>query len=87
DVPSAFAAMQKGTVKAARASGIPLIVFHGDADKTVHPRNGQAVLAQRTAGRASDAAVEKGKAANGRGYTRAIHRDSTGKLLAEHWTV
>jgi poly(hydroxyalkanoate) depolymerase family esterase len=87
DVPSAFAAMQKGTLKAGRAASIPLIVFHGDADKTVHPRNGQAVLAQRTAGRASGASVEKGKATNGRGYTRAIHRDSTGKLLAEHWTV
>ena len=87
DVPSAFAAMKNGTVKAGGAAAIPLIVFHGDADKTVNPRNGQAVLAQRTAGRASNAEVEKGKAANGRGYTRAIHRDSTGKLLAEHWTV
>jgi len=87
DVPSAFAAMQKGAMKAGRAAGIPLIVFHGDADKTVHPRNGQAVLAQRTAGRASAATLEKGNAANGRGYTRAIHRDGAGKLLAEHWTV
>lgn len=87
DVPSAFAAMQNGSVKSARAAGIPLIVFHGDADKTVHPRNGQAVLAQRTAGRGSNASMEQGKAANGRGYTRAIHRDGAGKLLAEHWTV
>lgn len=87
DVPSAFAAMKNGTAKAARAAGIPLIVFHGDADRTVHPRNGHAVLGQRTAQQSSDAAMEKGRAPNGRGYTRAIHRDSTGKLLAEHWTV
>lgn len=87
DVPSAFAAMKNGSAKAARAAGIPLIVFHGDADKTVHPRNGQAVLAHRTGQHSTGATLEKGRAPNGRGYTRAIHRDSAGRLVAEHWTV
>lgn len=87
DVPSAFAAMKNGTGNAAGKVDIPLIVFHGDNDKTVHPRNGHAVLAQRTGKTSSATTVEKGSAQNGRAYTKVIHRDSAGKLLAEHWTV
>ncbi|MEO5670502.1 MAG: PHB depolymerase family esterase, partial [Ramlibacter sp.] len=41
DLPSAFGAM-KGAPRIASVtpSGIPTIVFHGDADSTVHPGNG-----------------------------------------------
>ena len=91
DVPSAFAAMNNGAAPgAARAgnkSAVPLIVFHGDSDKTVHPRNGHDVLAQQTDPKASAATLEKGSTSNGRSYTKAVHRDAAGKLVAEHWTV
>ncbi len=91
DVPSAFAAMSQGAAPgAARAgnkSAVPVIVFHGDSDKTVHPRNGHDVLAQQAGPQASAGTVEKGSTPNGRSYTRAVHRDAAGKLVAEHWTV
>ncbi len=58
DLPSALAAMQHGGMTAAQQQGnrfpapgtctrvVPTIVFHGDRDTTVHPRNGDQVLAQ-----------------------------------------
>jgi poly(3-hydroxybutyrate) depolymerase len=81
--------MQKGAEKTGTASivNIPVIVFHGDSDKTVHPDNGHAVLAQRTGPKASAATVAKGSAPNGKSYTRAVHRDVAGQPVAEHWTV
>ncbi|WP_309681881.1 PHB depolymerase family esterase [Polaromonas sp.] len=73
---------------------VPTIVFHGDEDKTVHPRNGEqviaAVLAGAVVGAAAGAAasqVEKGLSPNGRRYTRSTHRGGQGKVLAEHWLV
>lgn len=48
DVVSALAAMRSGAPAPMRAPGggalPPLIVFHGDADKTVHSSNGQALV-------------------------------------------
>src|SRR5919199_3997073 len=56
DMPSAFAAMRQGgpaiprrDVPTATATGesariVPAIVFHGDRDKTVHPRNADRLL-------------------------------------------
>ena len=41
DVTSAFAAMQGKGARSASAPGIPMIVFHGDGDTTVHPSNGE----------------------------------------------
>ena len=53
DLPSALAAMQRGSSGAAHAHPgtsrprtIPAIVFHGDRDTTVSPRNSDAVVAQ-----------------------------------------
>jgi poly(hydroxyalkanoate) depolymerase family esterase len=91
DVPSAFAAMSNGAaagvLKAKTGATVPVIVFHGDRDKTVHPQNGHQVLAQQAGAQAGAATTEKGSAPNGRSYTRAIHRSTGGKLTAEHWTV
>ena len=39
DLPSALAAMQSGSA-GGRAPRLPVIVFHGDRDATVHPGNG-----------------------------------------------
>jgi poly(hydroxyalkanoate) depolymerase family esterase len=91
DVPSAFAAMSNGAangvLKAKTGAAVPVIVFHGDRDKTVHPQNGQQVLAQQAGAQPGAATTEKGSKPNGRSYTRAIHRNAGGKLMAEHWTV
>ena len=53
DVASAFAAMKSGPVgRAATPSAVssPVIVFHGSADATVAPANGDAVIAAALAG-------------------------------------
>lgn len=41
--------MKSGAAAATAArhiKGIPIIVFHGDKDTTVHPRNGEQIIAQ-----------------------------------------
>lgn len=97
DVPSAFAAMQNGapagSVKpsASKRKAVPIIVFHGDRDKTVNPCNAQQVIAQCTA--RTDASTHttaeniKGSEPGGRSYTRTVQRDANGKPVAEHWVL
>jgi poly(hydroxyalkanoate) depolymerase family esterase len=97
DLPSALAAMRGAPGSAGRNTGstpkapaIPTIVFHGDRDKTVHPRNGEHVVAQSvelTGISSADAAIERGHAPGGHAYTRTVHRDSTGRVVLEHWLV
>jgi poly(hydroxyalkanoate) depolymerase family esterase len=97
DVPSAFAAMRGMPPPAARsaASGaaayaVPVIVFHGDQDTTVHPRNGEHVVVQsvdrHTAG-SNNLSVERGRVPGGHAYTRTVHTDSNGRVVVEHWLV
>jgi poly(hydroxyalkanoate) depolymerase family esterase len=76
---------------------LPTIVFHGDQDRTVHPRNGEQVIARALDGampeggpQAHEAAppqVVHGVTGAGRRYTRSTHAGATGDTLAEHWLV
>lgn len=76
---------------------VPTIVFHGDQDKTVHPRNGDQVIAavlESATGAGKDNAyaggnlqTEIGVSALGRRYTRTIHRDVNNSAIAEHWLL
>lgn len=84
DIPSALAAMRGWRSPSdpkcgeSTSQAIPTIVFHGDVDTTVHPRNGDLVtpaLALQT--------VENGEE-RGRKYTRTV---SSGKPALEHWLV
>ncbi|MEZ0309335.1 MAG: PHB depolymerase family esterase, partial [Ramlibacter sp.] len=89
DLPSAFGAMQgrSPVVVPSSPSGIPTIVFHGDADVTVHPDNSGQVIAASVD---KDTVVElaEGVAAGGRSYTRELHRSANGgQVIAEHWVV
>ena len=104
DVSSAFAAMRgDGAGRALQASldnaalrTVPTIVFHGDDDRTVHPSNGEQLIAQAAPQPTEDAGVgasaedvavvEKGDA-RGRAYTRTLYRDVRGKSVTEHWLV
>lgn len=79
----------------APACGVPIIVFHGDDDATVHSNNGDAVVRQsldayaagaRGAPRATTNECETGQA-HDRRFTRAVHRGEDGDIVAEHWTV
>ncbi|HXD40129.1 MAG TPA: PHB depolymerase family esterase [Ramlibacter sp.] len=87
DLPSALGAMKSGGSRpgGGAASGVPTIVFHGDADATVHPGNGEHVISA-SAG-AAEGEVEKGYSRAGRNYTRRVHRNGSGEILAEHWLV
>ena len=67
---------------------VPTIVFHGDQDRTVHPRNGEQVIASALGSAAADSPrVAQGVSAHGRRYTNSTHHGDTGKVLAEHWLV
>ena len=87
DLPSAFAAMRGGS----RGSAVPPIrgiVFHGDRDSTVHPRNGEEIFDQWRSGRAEAMIhVDTSGEANGYGYTRRIFQDEVGRPHLEHWVV
>ncbi|HEV7369913.1 PHB depolymerase family esterase [Arenibaculum sp.] len=88
DLPSAFAAMRQGAAGDPARRGVPTIVFHGDRDTTVHPRNGDAVAALATASAAGrHPAVERGRVPGGHAYSRAVHADPSGRVLCEQWTV
>lgn len=110
DMPSAFAAMHQGgpatprrDVPIATATGesariVPAIVFHGDRDKTVHPRNADRLLehycSAKLTGSRDDASgstprgtVRQGQVPGGHTYTRATYRDAGGRAIAERWTV
>jgi poly(hydroxyalkanoate) depolymerase family esterase len=81
DLPSAFAAMKRnGRGKVRAVHGVPMIVFHGDRDTTVHPSNGE----HATTGTLEK--VEKGYA-GGRSYTKTTHLNAEGEAVLEHWLV
>jgi poly(hydroxyalkanoate) depolymerase family esterase len=86
DVVSAFAAM-RGEKKANRNTlstpRIPTIVFHGDADPTVHPSNADRIIAsQSQAGDTTEA-----ESASDQTYTRKVTRDRKGKAWSEQWII
>jgi poly(hydroxyalkanoate) depolymerase family esterase len=86
DLMSALNAM-KGAAKkmrkgAAVARRIPVIVFHGDCDATVHPSNGQSVYEQFAHGRSLKEVEERGA-----GHTRIVALDDSERAVAEHWTL
>jgi poly(hydroxyalkanoate) depolymerase family esterase len=100
---SAWLAMRLGTpaVASARAPagsrGVPLIVFHGDADRTVSLANASQLVAQwvRRYGLADGSLparlveptfVRRGKVAGGHAYTQSVYR-SGDQTLIEQWTV
>ncbi len=94
DLPSAFAAMRQGEAVAVRRSGeyrrmIPTIVFHGDQDGTVHPRNGHQVIAQSGATPMTDlrTTVQHGRVPGGHAYSRTLHADARGQTILEHWVI
>jgi poly(hydroxyalkanoate) depolymerase family esterase len=96
DVASAFAAMRQGPSGPARppARPLPLIVFHGDEDKTVAPANAAGLIEHALAAASPDqrpgtlrTAVTCGQVPGGHAYTRTCYNDAAGASLAERWTI
>lgn len=87
DLPSAFGAMRHATAGGATAHEVPTIVFHGDQDSTVHPRNGAAVAAQVKPRLSATASAERGQVPGGHAYTRTLHTAPSGAVVCEEWTI
>lgn len=89
DMPSAFAAMQRGGASRPCAGGsiVPTIVFHGDGDKTVNLVNGDQVIAQSKAATSLGTKVSRGKAPGGIRYTRTNQTDDAGRSMLEQWVL
>jgi poly(3-hydroxybutyrate) depolymerase len=94
DTGSGFAAMQSGGTPGP-AADLPLIVFHGDRDRTVAPINADLLIACRNAaarfnqGRASALAATTTQAATttAHAFTRTVYHDRDKRIVAEQWTV
>jgi poly(hydroxyalkanoate) depolymerase family esterase len=91
DVMSAFSAMKSGGRSTLPpVAGAPLIVFHGDADGTVHAINGEFLMDAALGTAAAQAGGEtSGGNAAGRAFTRTVYRSAevAGPSRAEHWVV
>jgi poly(3-hydroxybutyrate) depolymerase len=88
DLPSALAAM-KGKFGRPREAGksIPIIVFHGDRDTTVHPAAGDELIARGKHHAAKDIVIEPGRVPDGHAYTRTVHKHPDGTPQAEQWLI
>lgn len=106
DMQSAFAAMQHGGAgvatprngSTAESPAVPMIVFHGDRDTTVSPRNADQLVAQWIELHASKALgiskgsqlkpqVQRVQPAKGRAYSRAVYHDARGAAVIERWLI
>jgi poly(hydroxyalkanoate) depolymerase family esterase len=89
DVMSAFAAMRGDATRV--VAGVPvqstyparMIIFHGDADKTVHPRNARRILSERVD--ATWAVAKTAGEANGQTYAKEVF--TQGDSLVEVWSI
>lgn len=97
DLPSALAAMRGGKARSkarkagradihhAQASQCPLIVFHGDADATVHPSNANELVREFSASEATPARASSG---DGRARKHTVrHMTSQAGVDAELWII
>ncbi|HQR75800.1 MAG TPA: PHB depolymerase family esterase [Burkholderiaceae bacterium] len=97
DLPSALAVMKGVSLTIRQRSATermlhstPTIVFHGDRDRTVHPRNGIDAISRSAhweGGDGGQVLTEEGRAPGGHTFTRTLHRDAGGRVLLEHWLV
>ncbi len=91
DLPSALVAMRQGgsghKVIAGGRTPVPTIVFHGDRDTTVHPNNGDQILAQSVRTISTQRKVHRGQVPGGHAYTRTVLSDASGRGMLEHWNI
>lgn len=106
NVMSALSAMKNGAKLSSKerpAQGLrpgaqpALIVFHGDADATVHVRNAEQVMDAALAGGALDQQSGHGQSASGQRYTRTVYSrkqaacaaasPTAAEVVAEQWLL
>ncbi len=92
---SALAVMKNGppmelpaTLVSMPRARVPIIVFQGDCDTTVHPRNAERIVIAALAGTDPDAAQRStGIASGGRRFTRRRYAGQTGRTAVEYWLI
>lgn len=91
NLPSALEAMRKGAAPSSTSSPsvCPVIVFHGDADTTVHHDNGASVVqaARSAQGIKGAPRVTQGHAPNQQRFTRSMYVAPDGSTAIEHWQL
>jgi len=92
DLPSAFVAMRQGAgsdhgIIPGDGPPVPTIIFHGDRDTTVHPKNSDQILEQTMKTTSPQKKVHRGQVPGGHSYTRTIHSDASGRGILEHWNI
>jgi poly(hydroxyalkanoate) depolymerase family esterase len=98
DLTSAFAAMRQGESRNSSAFGdasvvpedrspVPTIVFHGDRDTVVHPRNADHVITRSMRATSWQKKVRRGQVPGGHAYTCTIHTDVNGQAIVEQWCI
>lgn len=93
DVVSAVSAMRSGSGPVGTAphdtahpAPVRRIVFHGDADRTVHPSNAAMIVAATVGDDAVPERVGK-RSVRGRGYVRSDFVGSRGNVMLELWLL
>ena len=96
DVPGAFTAMRgdggMGILRSAArspatsANPVRTIIFHGDADQTVHPSNAERIVAALNP-EAEEAQDTRSGTAGGRAYSQILIQGRGGKPVGEHWVI
>lgn len=93
DVLSAMSAMhsgglplQTGPTESTQPDTVRRIIFHGDADSTVHPSNAAMIVAAALGDNAKPTKVSN-RSVRGRGYTRHEFIGSDGRVLVDLWMI
>ena len=63
------------------------IVFHGSADKTVHPSNAEGIANKASPSTSDGTTVVENGNTNNRSFTRTVISDADGQVLVENWTI
>ena len=100
NVPSAYGVMRSGEADIAadialspmtmgRERRVPMIIFHGDRDDTVHPRNSAHLLDQAwpDAQTLLKQRLRRGQVSGGHDFTHTTYLDERGESVLEMWEV
>jgi len=91
DMYAALELMARGPSKPQRkrrGAAVPTIVFQGDADRTVHPANAAAIVADALECCAKHAAPKAvSTTLDADAYTATTYPDAKGRACVEHWTL